>query len=276
MLKEATLSELVKSYDYFILDADGVIWEGDKEIGNSSKALQYLFDHGKSVYIVTNNSHKSRGEFVEKAKRILGVHVPSHCWYNSSRTTALYLKARYPSLKSIYVVGGPGIYEELDAAGFKGYFGMEDAKKVYDEAEFWGKDFDKQKVPECVIVGIDPGFNYYKMIFAANCIRNGSIFVATNRDAAIKSGKFLMPGAGSIVAAIEKAADKVPVTIGKPSVYSINSIMEENKITETMKPRMLMIGDRLETDMLFAKNCGIKSCLVLTGVTSMRPMNDIL
>ena len=267
MLKECTLPELVKIYDYFILDADGVIWEADKEIGNSANALKYLFDHKKSVFIVTNNSHKSRAEFVEKTRKVLGIDVPFHCWYNSSRTSAIYLKAKHPLTKSIYVVGGNGIFEELAAVGFTNVRGIEDSLKKYEETSFWTHDYHKENAPDCVIAGIDPGFNYFKLTYAANCVRNGATFIATNRDTGIKTGKYLMPGAGSIVAAIEKASSISPVTIGKPNVYSLNSIMLENAIPESDRGKMIMIGDRLETDILFAKNCGIKSCLVLTGVS---------
>ena len=81
-------------------------------------------------------------------------------------------------------------------------------------------------------------------------------------------GKFLMPGAGSLVTAIGSCLETKPIVIGKPEPISLEAIMKECKIPEADKDKMIMFGDRLETDILFAKNTGIKSCLVLTGVTN--------
>ena len=84
----------------------------------------------------------------------------------------------------------------------------------------------------------------------------------------MKMGIYLMPGAGPLVAAIEKCSETKPILIGKPETISLEMIMKECKIPETEKSKMLMIGDRLETDIQFAKNAGISSCIVLTGVTT--------
>lgn len=268
MIKECTLKDLARDFDYFVLDADGVIWEQNIEIGDSSKALKFLMSSHKSIFIVTNNSHKSRAEYIAKADKVLGIHIPENCWYPSSRTTALFLKSKYPSFKSAYIVGGPGLCEELSLAGFTKLYGMEDSKKEFQDNTFWEKDMKENGIPDCVVAGLDPGFNYYKLIYATNCIHKHSKFIATNQDAGIKNGRFLMPGAGTIVSAIQKASGVKAITIGKPNSFSLDYIMEENKIPLCAKDKMIMIGDRLETDILFAKNCGIKSCLVLTGVST--------
>lgn len=267
MIKGCTLTELAKTYDYFILDADGVIWEGNNEIGDSAKGLKYLLDHKKSVFILTNNSYKSRKEFMKKGKSVLGMDIPDNCWYTSSRVTAVFIKEKFPEIKSVYVVGGPGIVEELGLVGITDVKGIEDSSKQYDESLFWSEEMKDKKV-DCVIAGLDPGFNYYKLIYATNCIRRGAKFVATNSDSGIKMGTFLMPGAGSLVAAIKKCAEQKPLLIGKPETTSLEMIMRENKIAEGEKSKFVMIGDRLETDIQFAKNAGIASCLVMTGVTT--------
>jgi len=265
MIKESNLTELVKKYDYFILDADGVIWESNSPIGDSIKGLQYLLSNKKSVFILTNNSYKSRADFVKKGKTVLGVELPADHWYTSSRITAVFIKEKFPEIKRVYVVGGPGIVEELSLVGINEVKGIEDSSKKYKEEEFWSTEIADV---DCVITGLDPGFNYYKLIYATNCIRRGAKFIATNTDTGIKIGTYLMPGAGSLVAAIEKCSETKPILIGKPETISLEMIMKECKIPEAEKSKMLMIGDRLETDIQFAKNAGISSCIVLTGVTT--------
>jgi phosphoglycolate phosphatase len=274
MIKECSLSELVKRYDYFILDADGVIWENNTPIGDSVKGLQYLLDNKKSVFILTNNSYKSRADFIKKGKAVLGLDLPGNCWYTSSRITAVFIKEKFPEIKSVYVVGGPGIVEELSLIGITEVKGVEDSLKKYEEEKFWSKELEDV---DCVIAGLDPGFNYYKLITATNCIRRGAKFIATNSDAGIKMGTYLMPGAGSLVAAIEKCSEIVPILIGKPESISLEIIMKECKIAESEKSKILIIGDRLETDIKFAKNTGISSCIVLTGVTTKEMLHgDII
>jgi len=268
MLKKSKLSELAEIFQYFILDCDGVIWEGNSQIGNSRKALEFLLERKKQIFIFTNNSHKSRSSFIQKTQNVLNLNIPSNCWYNTARTTARYIKKFHPKFDSAYIVGGPGIFEELNNVGIKNIWGYEDSHKLYDENKFWEVEYKKKMTPDCVIVGLDPGFSFYKLAYATNCIKNGALFIATNRDAAIKQGKFLMPGAGSLVSAIEKSSNCKPIVIGKPEIITLDVIMEENGIKHEDKNKMIMIGDRLETDILFAKNAGIKSCLVLTGVTN--------
>ena len=172
MIKECNLVELAKNFQYFLFDGDGVLWEHNTQIGNSAKALQYLFNNKKSVFIITNNSYKSREDFIRKGKSVLGIDIPSECWYSTSRTTAIYLKEKFPEIKSAYVVGGPGIVEELASVGITNVAGIEDSSKKYNEKEFWDIELKDKKV-DCVIVGLDPGFNYYKLIYAVNCIKRG-------------------------------------------------------------------------------------------------------
>ena len=96
-------------------------------IGDSIKGLQYLLDNKRSVFILTNNSYKSRADYVKKGKTVLGIELPADHWYTSSRITTVFIKERFPEIKRVYVVGGPGIVEELSLAGINEVKGMEDS-----------------------------------------------------------------------------------------------------------------------------------------------------
>eukprot|EP01022_Parablepharisma_sp_SALTPOND_P009300 TRINITY_DN138644_c0_g1_i1.p1 TRINITY_DN138644_c0_g1~~TRINITY_DN138644_c0_g1_i1.p1 ORF type:complete len:339 (+),score=32.11 TRINITY_DN138644_c0_g1_i1:92-1018(+) len=272
MKKETTLPELAKTFDYFIVDVDGVLWESNKEIGNSSNALKYIYSQHKTVFFLTNDSYEPRSGFVGRVNKILNHQITTQDCYNTARTTAAFLKSQYPSFTSAYIVGGPGLYEELQQVGIKDVRGMEDSMEVYEEGKFWSQQFNKGALPDCVIVGIDTGFSFYKLIYAANAIRKGALFIATNRDVAVKKGKFLMPGAGAMVSAIQKASGTEPILIGKPNVEGLNIILKE--IGEDKKDKVVIIGDTIKTDILLAKRGGIKSCLVLTGISSKKELDE--
>jgi 4-nitrophenyl phosphatase len=117
-----------------------------------------------------------------------------------------------------------------------------------------------------VIVGVDRDISYEKIKIANRLIREGAEFIGTNPDKTYPTPEGLAPGAGSIIAAVAAAAEKEPVFVGKPG--NILMDLSISKFNGTPKNNILMVGDRLETDIAAGQACGCRTALVLSGVTT--------
>lgn len=165
----------------------------------------------------------------------------------SSFSAARYVQSR--GLKRVFVVGESGIVDELKCAS------VEVSEDHCD----------------AVVVGLDRSFSYDKMSRALGQLQKGAVFVATNRDATFPAdgGKFL-PGAGSIVAALECCAGQSPIVVGKPEPWFEVLV---KSVVGAPADRCIMVGDRLDTDIQFGNLCGFQTLLVTaTGVNSVEDM----
>jgi len=191
---------------------------------------------------------------------------------STSFLAAKYLKANLDPSKQVYVVGSPAIACELDALNIR-HFGV-------------GEDYLKTSVPTfveniklepdvgAVLVGFDEHLSYPKLFRAASYLKDQSVlFVATNTDESfpVPGTDLVMPGTGSLVCAVKTCAGREPFVVGKPSSYICNVLTETNNIDPS---RTLMIGDRCNTDILLGKRCGFKTLLVLTGVNSLKDVEE--
>uniref|UniRef100_A0A7C8ZIQ1 Phosphoglycolate phosphatase n=1 Tax=Opuntia streptacantha TaxID=393608 RepID=A0A7C8ZIQ1_OPUST len=263
---------LLHSVDAFLFDCDGVIWKGDTLIDGVPQTLDLLRSKGKKLVFVTNNSTKSRRQYATKFHS-LGISVSEDEIFSSSFAAAMYLKSiEFPRDKKVYVVGGDGISEELQLAGFTSLGGPEDGKKMVDLKEH--RFFKHDKGVGAVVVGLDPYINYYKLQYATLCIREnlGCLFIATNRDAVGHMTDLQeWPGAGCMVAAVCASTQKEPVVVGKPSTFMMEFLLKKLNVDTS---RMCMVGDRLDTDILFGQTAGCKTLLVLSGVTTLPSLQD--
>jgi len=116
-----------------------------------------------------------------------------------------------------------------------------------------------------VVSGADFALTYEKLKIATLAIRRGAAYVATNPDRTFPSEEGLIPGAGAIIAAIQAATDVQPIVIGKPEPAML---LQAARMIGCSPDAMLMVGDRLDTDVLAGKRCGMRTALVLTGVTT--------
>ncbi|GAB2224750.1 hypothetical protein Droror1_Dr00005520 [Drosera rotundifolia] len=271
-LTPTAAADLVDSVDAFIFDCDGVIWKGDRLVDGVSETLELLRSKGKQLVFVTNNSSKSRRKNAEKFHS-LGISVSEDEIFSSSFAAAMYLKSiDFPKDQKVYVIGMDGILEELELAGFTGLGGTEDSKKTVDLTA--NSLFEHDKSVGAVVVGIDPFINYYKLQYATLCIRQnpGCLFIATNRDALGHMTPLqVWPGAGCMVAAVCGATEREPIVVGKPSTFLMEFLLKKFNIATS---RMCMVGDRLDTDILFGQSAGCKTLLVLSGVTTKSILKD--
>lgn len=279
LLSRNNVRSLFDSVEAFLFDCDGVIWKGDKLIDGVAQTIDMLRSKGKKIVFVTNNSTKSRSQYSKKLQSLGVSSVTEDEIFSSSFAAAMYLKVNnFPNDKKVYVIGGEGILEELCLAGFTGLGGPEDAeKRVQLTSNFF---FEYDKNVGAVVVGLDPNINYYKLQYGTLCIREnpGCLFVATNRDSVGNMTELQeWPGAGCMVAAMCGSTEREPTVVGKPSTFMMDFLLEKFNI-ETSK--MCMVGDRLDTDILFGQNAGCKTLLVLSGVTTesilQRPSNTII
>jgi phosphoglycolate phosphatase len=227
---------------------------------------------GKKIVFVTNNSRKSRRQYSKKF-RSLGLEVTEEEIFTSSFAAAMFLKLNnFPPEKKVYVVGEDGILEELKLAGFECFGGPEDGKKnIILEADF---HFEHDKSVGAVVVGLDQQFNYYKMQYARTCISEnpGCLFIATNRDpTGHMTSAQEWPGAGTMVAAVSCSVQKEPIVVGKPSSFLMDFLLKSFNLETS---RMCMVGDRLDTDILFGQSTGCKTLLVLSGCTTLPELQD--
>nr|GMC53214.1 phosphoglycolate phosphatase 2 [Ipomoea batatas] len=271
-LSSHNVKELLDSVDAFLFDCDGVIWKGDKLIDGIPEALDMLRRRGKKLVFVTNNSTKSRKQYAKKFQS-LGIPVSEDEIFSSSFAAAMYLKVRnFPTDKKVYVIGEEGILEELELAGFTGLGGPADGKKTLELKS--GFIFEHDKSVGAVIVGLDQYINYYKLQYGTLCVREnpGCLFIATNRDAVgHMTDQQEWPGAGCMVAAMCGSTQKEPIVVGKPSTFMMDFLLQKFNIATS---RMCMVGDRLDTDILFGKNSGCQTLLVLSGVTNLSTLID--
>jgi phosphoglycolate/pyridoxal phosphate phosphatase family enzyme len=210
-----------------------------------------LTDAGRRVYFLTNNSGRTRCDYVEKLARVNGLTVTEEAIYTSAYATALYLKARGAAGRAVFVIGEAGLAREMADTG-----GLVPIT-VADSVPHTDIDY--------VVVGIDKQFTYDKLRFAHAAITRGHAqFLATNRDSTFPMEDGEIPGGGSLVAALATATGREPLTIGKPETHAYEEILQAAGVSAAQS---VMIGDRLDTDIALGNRVGAHTALVLTGVT---------
>ncbi len=222
-------------YDLLLIDLDGVVWLDGKPIPGAVEALNDLFGVVE-IRFVTNNSTRHRSEVACMLRRI-GVSWASEEHVVTSASTLADLVSSM-EIRKCFVVGENGLIAELE----------EKDVEVCEEGD--------------VCVGMDREFNYRKLTTAMRNILAGGLFLATNEDRTLPTPEGPIPGAGSMVAAIAGACGRGPdIVVGKPNPLMF--LMASSRVG-ARKP--LVIGDRVETDILGALRAGMDSALVLTGV----------
>jgi 4-nitrophenyl phosphatase len=233
-----------------IFDMDGVIYRGNRPIEGARELVNLLHEMDVPFVFLTNNSTKTPEMYREKLLE-MGIDVPAERIVTSGLATRLYME-RHLQPGRVFVIGGEGLLEEMKHLGW-GVIGTEDARKG-----LW-------RDVKHVVVGLDPGLTYEKLKYGTLAIRNGASFIGTNPDTTYPAEEGLYPGAGAIIAALRASTEREPVIIGKPNEPVYEVVMEKlGKVEEVW-----MVGDRLDTDVAFAKRFGMKAVMVLTGVSTL-------
>ncbi|CAL5218445.1 g126 [Coccomyxa viridis] len=259
-------AKLLDKVDAFIFDCDGVIWRGDSLIDGVPETLDALRAMGKKLIFVTNNSTKSRKGYLGKFTG-LGLNISAEEIYSSSYAAAAYLDSiDFPKDKKVYVVGEVGIIEELELKGIQHLGGPEDVDKKIELKPGFALPHDESV--GAVVVGFDRHINYHKIQYATLCISEnpGCHFIATNLDAKTHlTDAQEWAGNGSMVGAIKGSTKREPTVVGKPAEFMLANIAETFGLRRN---QICMVGDRLDTDILFGQHGGLTTMLVLSGVTT--------
>jgi 4-nitrophenyl phosphatase len=243
-----------------LVDLDGVVYRGADPVPGVAAVLAERAARGDDVVYVTNNSMHYRADYVARLSE-MGAPVVADRIVSSARATALYIRDELPEVRHVLAVGAGGLERELRDVGLEVTTAAHAATRVAQE----GIDgFEASGRPQAVVVGLDPQLTYLRLAVAADAVRAGARFIATNRDPVYPTERGLKPGAGSIVAAIEASTGVTPTSIGKPAPL----LLEEAARTAGRKAsEAVMIGDSLVTDIAGAHAVGARSVFMLTGVT---------
>jgi HAD superfamily hydrolase (TIGR01450 family) len=244
-----------------LVDLDGVVYRGTDPVPGVAAVLAKRAAAGDDVVYVTNNSMHYRTDYVRRLSD-LGAPVSADRVVSAPRATALYLQEHEPEVHRVLTVGASGLDRELRDVGLNvvnsAYAAERMAKEGLDGVGAAG-------VPDAVVAGVDPQLTYLRLAAAADCIRAGALFIATNRDPTYPTERWLRPGAGAIVSAIEVASGVTPVSIGKPQPL----LMEQAAHAVGADPRdAIVIGDGIVTDLAAARAVGARTILMLTGVST--------
>ena len=239
---------ILKNIKSMVLDMDGVLWRSSEPIGNLPELFHDIDKLGIRVAFATNNASLSVEQYMQKFFRF-GLTINPWQIVSSSLATGAFLKEKFPSGGYVFVVGEKGLVDTMADFGF-----------IHAEENVIA-----------VIVGMDRTINYEKLFKASKLIRNGALFVGTNPDSTYPTPEGLAPGAGSIVAAIQTASSVTPIIIGKPFPSIIRMAMDRLSTNET---ECLVVGDRIDTDILAGKQAGCITALMLSGVSKVEDLDN--
>jgi phosphoglycolate/pyridoxal phosphate phosphatase family enzyme len=248
-----------------LLDQDGVLFHGSKPIPGALETVGRLRDAGKTVLFITNNSGLSRASVAARL-RDRGVEgVSTEDVVTAGSASAAFLLSR--ALTSAFVVGEPGLIEELSSASITCQSVCDTELARMSDDDFSALFHDCTPRPDAVVVGLDSSFTYRKLALASAFVQRGALLVGTNPDAGDRIGAGLAPGAGAIIAAVETASGCQATVVGKPDPSIISSLLS---LRGLRAEETLFVGDRLDTDVLCGSLAGVATCLVLTGVASLQ------
>jgi 4-nitrophenyl phosphatase len=227
-----------------ISDMDGVLWRGEAPLPGVAEFFGGLRRRGLPFVLATNNATAT---FAEVSRRLsdLGLRVSQEEVLTSARAAASFLRHQLPRGESVLAIGEAGLTSALAHAGFR----------LVDNA----------KEAAAVVAGLDRSVTWNKLTEAALAIRGGAMFIATNMDPTFPSERGLVPGAGALIAVLETACSCHPIVIGKPEPHLF---LEALEVLRAPAEATLVLGDRIETDIVGGQRAGMPTALLMTGVTS--------
>ena len=226
--------------DVVFADLDGVVYTGEESIRYAVEALNGASVHHRVAYI-TNNASRTT-EQVATHLRDLGLAAIADDVVSSPQAAVKILKTLIPAKSTVLVIGGEGLIAEVAGAGFR----------VTDSAN---------DSPAAVIQGFAPTVGWTHLAEASFALHTGIPWVATNTDWTIPVARGIAPGNGTLVSAVHLAVGRLPVFAGKPERAIFDFARDKFAADDP-----LVIGDRLDTDILGANRAGMRSALVLTGI----------
>jgi glycerol 3-phosphatase-2 len=236
---------LIDGFDGVLSDLDGVVYAGPNAIPGAIEALDRLEGEGKSLAYVTNNASRSSAQVAQHLREI-GAPATAEQVFGSAQAGAELLAAQVPRGSAVLVVGSQTLEDAVRAQGLSVVGSADDR-------------------PAAVIQGFSPTLGWKDLAEAAYAVTAGATWVATNTDMSIPQERGIAPGNGTLVAAVAAATGKQPLVAGKPGAALFETAARHSGVDHA-----LVVGDRLDTDILGGNRAGMATALVLTGVDTVR------
>ncbi len=231
----------------FLIDMDGVLVQGKKMIPGADKFIQTLRDKNRKFLILTNNSIYTPIDLAHRLQTS-GIEVSQNEIYTSAMATANFMKTQKAG-GSAFVIGESGLNLAVHEAGF----------------------ILTPENPDFVVLGETFDYNFRQVTKAIRLIIDGAHFLATNPDPTGPSDEGIVPACGAMANLIEKASGKSPFFCGKPNPFMMRSALNHLGVHSE---NTVMIGDRMDTDIVAGLQSGMETILVLSGVTSLEGIEN--
>lgn len=225
----------------FICDMDGVIYHGNKILPGVKDFIEWLQHESKNFLFLTNSSERSPRELQDKLAR-MGLLVDKDHFYTSALATAFFLNSQNPK-GSAYVIGEAGLLNALYDVGYR----MNNVD------------------PDYVVMGEARSYSYEKIEKAVNLVLKGAKLIGTNPDVNGPIENGIAPATAALIAPIEIATGKKAYFVGKPNPLMMRSALKK---LHCRREDTVIIGDRMDTDIIAGIESEIDTCLVLSGITS--------
>ena len=239
--------EILRNKKGFICDMDGVIYRGNTLLPGVKEFVAWLEKNEKRFLFLTNSSERSPKELRQKLAR-MGLDIGEEHFYTSALATASFLARQMPGCTA-YVIGAPGLVNAL-----------------YDRG-ITMNDVD----PDYVIVGESASYNYEMISKAAQLVMAGARLIATNSDLTGPAESGLVPACRALVAPVELATGKKAYFMGKPNPLMMRTGLQ---MLGVHSEEAVMVGDRMDTDVIAGTESGLTTVLVLSGCTSREAVDD--
>jgi HAD superfamily hydrolase (TIGR01450 family) len=238
------LSPLLEPYDHVLLDLDGCVWIGEQCTPEAPAAIAELRAAGKSLAFLTNDPGRSPEEYVRKLWS-LGVRASLEEVVTVGSAIQHLLAERIPGT-TVYVIGSPAIFRHVTDAGMR----------VVNET-------DGASEAQLVVIAGHDDFHFSELRAATQAVLAGAEMIATSRDRTFPAEDGLCPGTGAILAALEYATEREAWIVGKPGPQMFRTALDR-----LGRGRVLVIGDRIDSDLSGAAAAGLDAAIVLTGVST--------
>lgn len=232
---------LISLFDALLVDLDGVVYAGPHALPGAVEALHQLGGIGVGLGYVTNNASRTPAQ-VAAHLRELGAPAEDNQVASSSQAAAELLASLLPAGARVLVTGSPALAHEIELVGLKAVHST-------------------QEHPVAVVQGFNPEIGWKDLAEASYAVAGGALWVATNTDMSIPQARGIAPGNGTLVAAVAAATGQQPRVAGKPEAPLFHRAAKR-----LGAERPLVVGDRLDTDILGGNNAGFATVAVLTGV----------
>ena len=236
-----TTVQSMRSKKGFICDMDGVIYHGDRLLPGVREFVAWLEREKKEFLFLTNNSSRTQRELQAKLSR-MGLDIDEKHFYTSALATAEFVASQMPGARA-FVIGEPGLLNALYERGI-----------TMDETD-----------PDYVIVGESRSYTYDSICRAARCVQNGARLIGTNTDLTAPTEFGIVPACRALVAPIEMATGKQAYFCGKPNPLMMRTGL---RLLGCHSAEAVMIGDRMDTDVISGLESGMSTVLVLSGVST--------